>query len=70
VTCRWGPRAPPGRWLVADWGSGVERVRERGGQDLRQDCLGGFPSLVSIRIGQSEEEGEGNASRSEREVAG
>jgi hypothetical protein len=51
-------------------GSGVERVRERGGQDLRQDCLGGFTSLVSIRIGQSEEEGEGNASRGERGVAG
>jgi hypothetical protein len=54
VACRCGPGAPPGRWLGVDWGLEVERVRERGGQDLRQDCLGGFPSLVSIRIGQRE----------------
>jgi hypothetical protein len=54
VTGRWGLGAFPGRWLVADWGLGMERVRERGGQDLGQDCLGDFPSLVSTRIGQGE----------------
>jgi hypothetical protein len=42
-----GSSSPIGGWRVAG-------VRERGGQDLRKDCPGGFPSLVSIRIGQRE----------------
>jgi hypothetical protein len=47
VAGEWGRGASPGRQLIADWGSEVERVRERGGKNLGQDCLGGFPSLVS-----------------------
>jgi hypothetical protein len=42
-TSRWGPGVRPGRWLDADWGCRVERVRERGGQDLGQDLPWGFP---------------------------
>jgi hypothetical protein len=42
-TGRWGPGVSPGRWIDADWGCRVERVSERGGQDLGQDLRWELP---------------------------